>query len=110
VIERKGKNMNLLKIFVIVLSLTALPGCFAPPQMGPDREAFRTVDALYTAVSLREPAQLDRCSADLARLRGSGKLPGSAHDRLASIVAEAKGGGWESAQTRLKDFMLGQRR
>ena len=85
-------------------------GCFGPPQMGPDREAFTTIDALYTAVSLREPARVDRCSEGLTRLRDAGKLPAPAHARLAAIIAEAKGGGWEPAQSRLREFMLGQRR
>jgi hypothetical protein len=85
-------------------------GCFGPPQMGPDREAFKAIDALYTAVSLHEPAHVDRCSDQLSKLREAGKLPASAHDALSSIIAEAKGGLWEPAQGRLRDFMLGQRR
>ncbi len=94
-----------------LLLLTALaPGCFGPPQMGPDGEAFKTIDALYTAVSLREPVHVDRCSGRLSKLREAGKLPASAHDALAAIIAEAKGGLWEQAQSRLRDFMLGQRR
>ena len=93
------------------LLLTAIAsGCFGPPQMGPDREAFTTIDALYTAVSLREPAHVDRCSQGLSKLRDAGKLPEPAHDALAAIIAEAKGGRWEPAQARLREFMLAQRR
>jgi hypothetical protein len=78
--------------------------------MGPDRDAFTAIDALYTAVSLREPPRVDRCAATLAKLRDEGKLPPAAHDALAAIMSEAKGGAWESAQGRLREFMLGQRR
>ena len=85
-------------------------GCFGPPQMGPDREAFKTIDALYTAVSLHEPVHVDRCSDRLSKLREASKLPASAHDALAAIIAEAKGGRWEPAQARLREFMLAQRR
>ena len=94
-----------------LLLLTVLAsGCFGPPQMGPDREAFKAIDALYTAVSLREPVHVDRCSDRLSELREAGKLPSSAHDALAAIIAEAKGGRWEQAQASLREFMLGQRR
>jgi len=78
--------------------------------MGPDREAFTTIDALYTAVSLREPARVDRCAEGLSKLRDAGKLPEPAHDALAAIIAEAKGGRWEPAQARLREYMLAQRR
>ena len=46
----------------------------------------------------------------LSKLRDAGKLPASAHDALAAIIAEAKGGRWEQSQARLREFMLGQRR
>ena len=39
----------------VLLLCVITPGCFGPPQMGPDREAFKAIDALYTAVSLHEP-------------------------------------------------------
>jgi hypothetical protein len=91
-------------------TLLTVLGSFGPPQMGPDREAFKAIDALYTAVSLHEPTQLERCSGRLSELREAGKLPASAHDALAAIIAEARGGLWEQSQARLRTFMLGQRR
>lgn len=98
-------------LLLLLLLLAAIaPGCFGPPQMGPDREAFKAIDALYTAVSLHEPVHLDRCSDELSKLREAGKLPASAHDALAAIIAEARGGLWEQSQSRLREFMLGQRR
>lgn len=94
--------------FGILLGATS--GCSGPPQIGPDREAFKTIDALYTAVSLREPVQLERCAGTLTGLRDEGRLPATAHDALAAIVTDAKGGRWEPAQSRLREFMLGQHR
>src|SRR3954464_14869617 len=95
-------------VAVLLLSVF-ITGCFGPPQMGPDREAFKAIDALYTAVSLHEPAPVDRCSRRLPQLREAGTLPASAHDALAAIIAEAKEGLWEQSQARLRAFMLGQR-
>ena len=91
------------------LLLPGFGGC-GPPQIGADRDVFKNVDALYTAVSLRDPALLDRCAGKLRALRDAGKLPPAAGRSLEGIVAEARGGKWERAQSRLGDFMLGQTR
>jgi hypothetical protein len=92
-----------------VLAL-CLAGCGGPAQIGADRDTFKAVDALYTAVSLRDPALLDRCAADLRKLQGSGKLPEDALGALDGMIAEARTGQWEASQERLARFMEGQRR
>jgi hypothetical protein len=91
----------------IVLALVV--GC-GPAQIGESREVFKAVDALYTAVSLREESALDRSAAILNDLRAAGKLPDSASAELVSITTEARAGRWEPARERLRDFMLGQHR
>jgi hypothetical protein len=88
----------------------ALGGCWGPPQIGVDREVFKTVDALYTAVSLRDPRLVEDCRGRLGRLREAGKLPESAARDLDSMIEEARGGAWEPSQLRLSRFMEGQRR
>lgn len=90
-------------------TLVVLGGC-GPTQIGADPEAFKAVDALYTAVSLREPDRVDRCLATLVSLRDDGKIDGGPLEELKGIVAEAKSGSWEPAQSRLADFMRGQTR
>jgi hypothetical protein len=85
-------------------------GCGSQPQIGPDREAFKSVDALYTAISLRDPGLLDRCAARLGELAASGKLPEPAHRSLGEIIAEARSGRWEPSQEQLARFMEAQRR
>lgn len=88
-------------------------GLFAfrsPPQMGVDEDTFRTVDALYTAVRLRDPAKVADCERRLQAHRADGKLPEAAADHLGRLIARAKAGDWESATERLYTFMLAQRR
>ncbi len=94
----------------IALSLAILIAGCGPAQIGPDREAFRAVDALYTAVSLREAAPLARSAATLKRLNESERLPSPAYRSLEAIIQEAESGRWEAAQARLARFMEGQRR
>src|SRR5262245_24766994 len=88
----------------------AMGGCWGEPQIGADRDSFKTVDALYTAVSLRDPKLVGQCELKLKELYGTLKLPDSASSSLESIIAEAKSGNWEPAQERLSRFMEGQRR
>src|SRR5258706_503275 len=54
----------------------------APPQMGSDAEVFRTVDALYTAVTARDEKLLAQCEARLNSLKQGGKLPDGASSYL----------------------------
>ena len=91
-------------VIVLVLSLRT------PPQMGPDEEVFNTVDALYTAVRNQDDRQLTACEEKLNGYRDAGKLPTSAAASLAGIIAQSRGGNWESAARKLYDFMAAQKR
>ncbi|MHC5537489.1 hypothetical protein ACYOEI_04560 [Singulisphaera rosea] len=96
-----------IRLILAVALITT--GC-GQPQIGDSKEAFKTVDALYTAVGLRDVSRVDRCASTLKAQREAGTLPASAADSLESIITEAKGGGWEAAQARLATFMEGQAR
>lgn len=102
-------------IHMMIRALAVVPmllvvGCGSPAQIGPDPEVFKTIDALYTAVSLRDPKLVDDCLKALTRHRDADKLPDDAFQALSAIIDEAGDGAWEDAQTRLSRFMLGQRR
>ncbi len=91
-------------VIVLVLSLRT------SPQMGPDEEVFNTVDALYTAVRNQDERQLTACEERLNGYRHAGKIPSSAAASLAAIIAQSRGGNWDSAAKRLYDFMAAQKR
>jgi len=93
-----------------ILLALVIAGCGAPAQIGPDPEVFKAVDALYTAISLRETKLVDSCLEKLKEHRAAGKLPEGAFSALEAMIEEGKGGAWEDAQTRLSRFMEGQRR
>jgi hypothetical protein len=103
-------NGRLWKIPAAVVLALAVGGCGGPAQIGGDDASFKAVDALYTAVSLREVKLVDQCQATLKKLREAGSLGESPSEALEAIIVEAKGGAWEDAQTRLARFMEGQRR
>jgi hypothetical protein len=82
----------------------------SPPQMGADEEVFRTVDALFTAVTSRDERRLGECEQRLHTYRDAGRLPAGAADYLDEVIARARSGRWESAAGRLYEFMKDQRR
>ncbi len=102
--------MNMLRSGLVALLVFIASGCGRPAQIGPDRDTFKAVDALYTAISMRDTTLVDRCESGLKELKTAGKLPSNASDSLANIIAEARSGKWEPAQNHLHDFMLGQRK
>src|SRR5205809_7919384 len=100
--------MRRLLTTAAVLVLLVASGCGKPPQIGSDEEVHKATDALFTAVTARDAAQLDRCEARLNDLHAQGKLPAVAHEALAGIVGKARAGKWESAAERLYEFIKGQ--
>ena len=51
-----------------------------PPRMGADKDALKTVDALFTAVTARDEKRLAECEQRLHAYRDNGKLPKAAAD------------------------------
>ncbi|MCE9565455.1 MAG: hypothetical protein K8U57_25820 [Planctomycetes bacterium] len=91
-------------VVLIVLALRT------PPQLTADEEVFKTVDALYTAVRMKDEKRLGECEQRLNAYRDAGKLPKESAEVLAGVIAKARAGSWETATERLYDFMLAQRR
>jgi hypothetical protein len=78
--------------------------------MGGDREAAKSVDALFTAVTARDDDLLDRCEERLRSHRDSGTLRPEAWYYLDGIIRQARAGSREAAAERLYGFMKAQRR
>ncbi len=111
--ERKGMQVmdgTLRRGLAMVVLALVFCGCGGPAQIGEAPETFKAVDALYTAVSLREVKLVDPCHETLKGLHDAGKLGDDAFQSLEAMITDAKGGAWEDAQTRLSHFMQGQRR
>ncbi len=81
-----------------------------PPQMGNDDEAFRTVDALFTALGMRDESKVADCERRFHQYRESGRLPPSTARYLDRVIARARAGDWNEASKTLYDFMRAQRR
>lgn len=97
-------------VVTIVVVVAVIAGLRRPPQMGADEGVFRTVDALFTAVTARDERQLGECDQRLRGYREAGKLPEGAADYLDGVIGQARDGDWEAAAKRLYEFMSAQRR
>ena len=81
-----------------------------PPQMGTSEEAFKTVDALYTAIRNHDEKQIADCEQRIKAYRANNQLPAGAADFLEGIIAKSRAGSWDQATRSLYDFMVAQRR
>jgi hypothetical protein len=79
------------------------------PQLEADEEVFNTVDALFTALTSRDPSRLDDCELRLNGYRDEDRLAPAASKVLDAVMQQAHAGDWEPAARRLYDFMLAQR-
>lgn len=95
---------------VTIAAVVALILWNRTPQLGTDEEVFRTVDALFTAVTARDEKLLAQCEQRLKAHRDAGRLPADAADRLDGVIAKAHSGSWGPAAERLYDFMKSQKR
>jgi len=108
-------NRNKFLFSVLALLIIAIAGrtwlAFrSPPQIPPSDEVFRTVDALFTAVTAHDEKRLADCEQRLGKYKAAGSLPAAAAKRIDGVIATARSGQWDSAARRLYDFIHGQRR
>jgi hypothetical protein len=97
----------------LVIALVAVRGWFAmrsQPQLPASDEVFKTVDALFTAITAHDQDRLTRCEERLDAFKSSGEIPPAAAKQLTGVIATARAGQWDSAARRLYDFIQGQRR
>jgi hypothetical protein len=85
-------------------------GCGRPPQLGADEEVFKTVDALFTAVTARDANLVARCDQRLKAFGAAQRMPADAARYLDGIVARTHQERWEPAAEQLYAFMIVQRR
>jgi hypothetical protein len=81
-----------------------------PAQIGADKEAVRTVDALFTAFTSRNTTRVAECEERLHALKDAGRLPPNVAGYLDGLIRTARGGNWRGAAHKLFSFMKGQRR
>ena len=95
----------LLAGFCLVLSA----GCGGAPQLGGNEQCLAAADALWTAVTAKQPKLLEHSAGEIEKLHAAGTLPDDAFNSLSQIVASARAGQWPEARKALKAFARSQR-
>ena len=108
--SRRYLALGLFTVLVLLIAGRVWFSFRTPPQLPPSDEVFKTVDALFTAVTGHDTHQLTLCQQRLDQYKQRGELTGSTAKRLEGIIATAQTGDWSTAAHRLYDFIQGQRR
>jgi hypothetical protein len=85
-------------------------GCADTPQLGSDEASWTTADALWTAITAKNPALVQACAEQIERLETAGRLAPDTAAALEKMIGEAREGDWDKARKHLKAFVQGQRR
>jgi hypothetical protein len=64
----------------------------------------RELEALLTAVSLRNPKELEKDARRIDERHASGELSDTYHESLMAIVTKARAGDWGGAEQEAYDF------
>src|SRR5262245_3565185 len=102
--------LAVLGVLVVVGAARIWLGRGSQPQLPPSEEVFKSVDALFTAVTARDEQRLAQCQQRLNDYKQQGLIPAASSKRLERAIERARAGEWESAARGLYEFMQGQRR
>lgn len=107
---RAGRAVKPFAWLAAIVVAGVLVGCGSPTQVVQDPDAFKAVDALWTAVGAQRVDLIEQVDKQLDQLAVAGKLPAEGRKELKMISDTARKGQWESAARTLKWFIQGQRR
>jgi hypothetical protein len=94
----------------LVVSVRTYLAFRAAPQLPASEEVYKTVDALFTAVTAHDSRRLASCEERLKSYKDRGSLPAAAAKRLNRIIGLANTGDWNTAARQLYDFIQAQQR
>jgi hypothetical protein len=107
---RNQLTLTLLAVLSLVVAARCWYGYRSQPQLPASDEIYKTVDALFTAVTAHDSQRLASCQQRLESYKDRGSLSKSAAKRLDRIIALANSGDWTSAAHQLYDFIQAQQR
>ncbi|MHC5541511.1 hypothetical protein ACYOEI_25095 [Singulisphaera rosea] len=91
---------------MIAVFLLALAGCGGPTDR--ERENRKSLEMLLTAITLRNPKELEKDAGRIDERHASGQLSDSRHSDLQEIIGKARAGDWADAEERAYKFREAQ--
>ena len=99
-------SWTILMIFVFVTFTWLWSGV---PQLKYDDQVFRSLDAMFTAVTARSNSKLNDCGHRLETLHDEGRIPEAAWNRISKCRELAHRGEWDTAARSLYQLIESQR-
>ncbi len=93
--ERRSRVRGLRTTWLLAVSL-ALAGCGEPSER--EYKNRRELEALLTAVTLRNKKELDKDIRRIEERHASGELSDESYKDLQEIIKKAQGGNWSGAE------------
>lgn len=90
------------KLLAIVALSLSVVGCNRPAET--QRDNRRLMDAILTAVVIRNPKELAKDKELLETRRQEGKMSKTSFESLQKLIVEAEAGKWESAEKGLYEI------
>jgi hypothetical protein len=88
----------------LVLAVTTGCGGYGPVS----KSAYDYATALYSATNGKSAAKVDEIDRRVQAARGAGELTPDEADMLAAIIADARGGEWQTAAAACRAVMEAQ--
>jgi len=107
---RSRIGLAILGVLIVAATARVWLAYRSPPQLPADSEVYKSVDALFTAVTSRDEERLAACEQRLKNYHSRALLPDRAWRQLSGVITTARAGHWNTAAHRLYDFIQGQRR
>lgn len=90
------RTISLLSGWGLLLFLMLAAGCQRYPGVT-SKDGLVLIKALYTACSSQSPQRLAKVEAAAAKALAEGRISAQEHEKLAEIIAKARGGNWDAA-------------
>ncbi len=91
------------RVAIVAAIVLALVGCSGEPSQR-ELKNRRELEALLTAVTLKNRKELDRDAERIAERHTAGELSDAPYRTLQEIVEKARAGDWSAAEKQAYDF------
>ena len=94
------------RVSPVMLCLCSMPlilaGCSAPTEV--DRDNRRLLDAILTAITMKNVAWLEEDAALAEKRNAAGQLPDADYEELLLIIEKGRSGEWKTAEEQGYEF------
>lgn len=103
--NRSKPGCKTVAVFLLLIAV----GCARTPQVIDDPDVYKSVDALWTAMTARKPELLEQVAVRLQKQHEERRLSAQGHARLLQIIARGRAQQWDDGLVQLRALIKAQR-